>query len=164
MPVEIGPYTKIPNRLFGSGLAAKLGSSATIVYVALCDHANRDGKNTFKASDRAIAADTGISERTIVDARKALVEHGLIQCARENGQSYVYTLLAQKDLIWVPIKNRSRQKCKPRAIHAWRAVIHPTAKSPEAGVTPSGIGNGELPKSSVNLPGNALRKSRAPCF
>lgn len=117
MTVEIGGWTKVPNKLFASGEAARLGPSPTVLYVALCEHANRSGKNTFKASDRAIAADTGLSPRTICDARKRLFERGLVKYVREKGQSYLYSLPIP-DLNWVPIKQRLRVKRKARANHA----------------------------------------------
>jgi hypothetical protein len=68
--VDIGPYARIPNRFFGSGMGARLGSSAGYLYIALCDHANRNGSNTFKLSDKALAGDTAIATRTICDARR----------------------------------------------------------------------------------------------
>ena len=118
-PVDIGPYTQIPNRFFGSGIAARLGPSAGYIYLALCDHANRNGSNTFKASDRALAGDTRIASRTICDARKRLIEYGLISCNREKGQSHVYTLL-KPSWEWKPLKERPRRTLKPRALHASR--------------------------------------------
>ncbi len=91
--VDVGPYTKIPNRFFGSGTAANLGCSASLVYLALLEHANRNSSNTFKASDRAIASETGLGTRTICNARKRLSERGLISISRPEGQSYTYTVL-----------------------------------------------------------------------
>jgi hypothetical protein len=115
--VDVGPYTKIPNRFFGSGTAAKLGSSASLVYLALCEHANRDSNNTFKASDRALASETGLGTRTICDARKRLCERGLVSISRSEGQSYVYTI-SKPSLEWVPLTQRLRTKRKPRALRA----------------------------------------------
>jgi hypothetical protein len=117
--VDVGSYTKIPNKFFGSGTAAKLGCSASLVLLALCEHANRENSNTFKASDRALASETGLGTRTICDARKKLEEHKLISCSREEGQSYVYTLPVFS-FNWVRLENRLRSKRKPRAIHATR--------------------------------------------
>jgi hypothetical protein len=115
--VDIGPFTKIPYRLFGSGTARDLKPSAALLYIALCDHANRNSSNAFKASDKALASDTTLSPRTICDARKRLVEKGLITCTREEGQSYIYTLVVPS-LNWVPVAERPRTKLKPRAYHA----------------------------------------------
>lgn len=114
MKVDVGPYTPIPNRFFGSGLAAKLGCSASLLYIVLWDHANRKSSNTFSVSDRALASDTGLGTRTICDARKCLCEYGLITFVRPEGRSYTYTLF-KPSLEWVPIKERPRTKLKPRA-------------------------------------------------
>ncbi len=112
--VEIGQFTKIPNRFFSSGTASKIGQSASLLYLALCENANRNGENTFSASDRALASETGLSPRTIRDARITLAETGLIRSSREPGRSYVYTLLPL-ELKWVRLENRPRQKQRPRA-------------------------------------------------
>ena len=122
MPVEIGPYSKIPSKFFGSGTAANLRPSAALLFLALCEHANRHNSNTFKASDKALASETYYSPRTICDARKRLVEHRLISCERDNGQSFNYTILAMS-LNWIPLVERSRPKRKPRALHASRARL-----------------------------------------
>lgn len=120
--VDVGPYTKIPNRFFGSGMAAKLGCSASLVYLALCEHANRHSSNTFKASDRALASETGLGTRTICDARKRLCERGLISISRLEGQSYTYTI-CKPSLEWVPLAQRLRTKRKPRALYTLRATL-----------------------------------------
>lgn len=117
--VDIGPFTMIPNRFFGSGMAQRLGPSASLLYLALCEHANRGSGNTFKrgSSDNALASETGLSPRTLCDARKKLIEHDLIACSREKGQSFTYTLFPPP-LKWLPLDERPRQKQKPRALHA----------------------------------------------
>jgi hypothetical protein len=119
--VELGRYFKVPKGVFQSGLAARLGSSAMTVYVALCEHANRKNSNTFVASDKALAADSGVAERTIRGVRTKLVQAKLITIRRELGQSYTYTLLPISS-DWVPIKERPRQPCKPRALYALESV------------------------------------------
>jgi hypothetical protein len=116
-PIDLGGYARFPNRFFGSGMAARLGSSAGFLYLALCDHANRHRNISFSASDKALAGDTRIAPRTICNARKKLIEYGLISCEREKGQSHVYTLL-KPSLDWKPLKERHRRKLKPRAYRA----------------------------------------------
>ena len=116
-PVDIGPYARFPNRLFGSGMGARLGPSAGYIYFALLDHANRNGELRFSASDKALAGDTRVAPRTICNARKKLIEYGLISCEREKGRSHVYTLL-KPSWDWKPLKERHRRTLKPRALHA----------------------------------------------
>jgi len=98
-------------------MRATVGPPASLVFLALCEHANRHESNTFKASDKALASETGYSPRTICDARKRLAERGLISCSRKEGQSYSYTLPACS-FDWVRLEERHRQKRKPRALHA----------------------------------------------
>lgn len=121
MPVEIGPFSKIPSKFFGSGIASSLGTSPSLLYIALCENANRNNGNTFRASDKALASETGLGTRTICDARKKLIEYGLIFCSREDGQSHKYTI-ENPQLKWVPLRDRLRKKMKPRAIPSRRTV------------------------------------------
>lgn len=120
MPVDIGPaFCKFPNKLFGSGVAAELGHVAALVYLALCECANREfphSSNTFTVSDRSIAADTGYCPRLISSARRKLIAVGLVSCQREKGCSFVYTLIPQT-FRSIPRKQRLRPKKKPRALH-----------------------------------------------
>ena len=122
MPVEIGPFSKMPGKLFGSGTAANLGPFSRLVFLALCEHANRNSSNTFKASDRALASDTGLAPRTIGDARKRLSEHNLISFSRQEGQSFNYTIPIHS-FDWTPLDQRLRSNRKPRALHASREVL-----------------------------------------
>jgi len=112
-PDDIGPFTKIPNKLFSSGLASQLGSSATLVYVALCEHYNRDSENEFVASNKALASETGLSDGTINNARTKLVAAGLVQCSRGKGRSFTYSILRQ-NLSWKSLDSRLRVKLRPR--------------------------------------------------
>jgi hypothetical protein len=115
--VDIGPFSKIPNRFFSSGTASRLGTSASLLLLALFEHANRHSSTTFKASDKALASETTLAPRTISDARKRLMEHGHILFTREPGKSYSYSLLKQ-EMKWKPLKDRLRRKLRPRALHA----------------------------------------------
>ena len=117
--VEIGLFSKMPSKFFGSGTAANLGAPAALLLLALCEHANRHHGNTFKTSDKALASETGYAPRTICDARKKLIEEGLVSCSREEGESYVYTLPVYT-FEWIPLGERLREKLKPRALHAVR--------------------------------------------
>jgi hypothetical protein len=115
--VDLGPYSKIPNKIFGGGIARELGPSAALFFLALCEHANRNGSMSFKASDASLAADTGLSPRTICEARKRLMEWNLIACDRQHGNSYTYRL-SRYNFTWKPVKERARVKRKPRAMYA----------------------------------------------
>jgi DNA-binding transcriptional ArsR family regulator len=124
--VDIGPFARFPNKFFGSGMARKVGASASLLYFAFCENANRNKvpSNSFKASDKALASETGLSPRTIRDARTKLYENELVSYSREPGQSYIYTLLRQ-ELKWLKRSERPRQKRKPRAMAAARATPEP---------------------------------------
>ena len=123
--VDLGFFSKFPCRLFGSGLAQKLGASACVLYVALCEHANRNDSNTFTASDKTLAWETALSPRTIKHVRVKLLENRLVQYSRQPGQNYTYTLVRQK-LAWFKPKDRPpRLKLKPRGIAARREERQP---------------------------------------
>jgi hypothetical protein len=120
--VDVGDYTKIPNRLFGSGMAAKLKPTASLFYVALCDHANRNGSNTFKVSDKVLASDTLLAPRTFCNARKRLEEFGLVSLTRQPGERYTYSIL-KPSLHWVSSSKRPRPKQRPRALHGLKDEV-----------------------------------------
>lgn len=110
---SIGRFARFPYRLFGSGLGAALGTSAGWLYVALCDQANRSSSVRFRVTDRTLAANTGLSERTIIDLRKHLAEKGLIEFSVSPGQRPVYELKAIPETDIHP-SERPREKRKPR--------------------------------------------------
>jgi hypothetical protein len=122
--IQIGPFSKIPNKFFGSGTAARVGVSAGFLFLALCEVANRKAATSFSVSDRTLAADTGLATRTICDARKRLLEEKLIRCSREKGCSFTYSL-GEYALQWIAVKDRPRTKRRARALHS-------TRKSPSA--------------------------------
>lgn len=55
-----------------------LPSPIRFVLVALCDHANPDGRNAFPSVDR-LCKMTGLSPRTVQNALRSLEERGLIE-------------------------------------------------------------------------------------
>ena len=117
MPVEIGPsWYKMPNNLFRSGTAAKVGKMASLMLSALCEFANGEGENTFRVSDKQIASVTGIGPRTVCDARKRLIEFGFVECKRDRGQMYTYTLLPQT-MRSMRLEDRVRRKDRPRGMY-----------------------------------------------
>jgi hypothetical protein len=157
--VELGPYFTVPKGLIYGGIAGRIGPHATAVYIALCEHANRgkrEDQNTFSVSDRALASDTGVAERTIRDIRTKLMEHYLIRCERRAGQSYSYTLLSLTET-FIRIEDRPRQIKRRRALHAQKP--RPTDNQKLAGVQqmlpdPSGKGYRIHPATFADLSGN----------
>jgi hypothetical protein len=124
---DIGLWARFPKNFFGSGMARKLGPSASVLYIALCENANRPQppSNTFRARDRDLAWETGLSPRTIRNVRIKLSESGLAEYRREPGQNYTYTLLRQ-ELKWFKLAERTpRQKRRPRGMAARRAEQEP---------------------------------------
>lgn len=117
---ELGPYFVVPKGLFQNGIAARIGPYAVAIYAALCEWANRKNGNVVSVSDRSLAADTGVAERTIRDIRALLLNNGLVSLNREPGQSYTYTLLPVTLAPRVPVKQRPRQPKKQRALYAPR--------------------------------------------
>lgn len=112
----LGPYFTVPKGLIQNGIAARIGPSAVTVYVALCEQANRKNGNSLSVSDKTLAADTGVAERTIRNIRTRLSEAGLVLFEREPGSSYSYTLVAVQLARRVPVKERLRQPKKPRGV------------------------------------------------
>jgi hypothetical protein len=123
-----GAFFQMHNRLFGSGMAAKLRCSAGRLYTALCSMANQKSAGTFSVSDQTLANDTGMGRRTIVEARKKLLKFELIESSISPGQSTVYTL-KNPSLEWMPVKERPRLQCKERGKSAAN-LAHPEELEP----------------------------------
>jgi hypothetical protein len=138
--VDIGYFSEMPRYFFGSGCAAKLGTSTSLLFLALCEHANRNSSNSFAVSDLALASDTGLAPRTICEARKRLIEERLISCVRESGRSFTYTL-SKYEFRWVGMKERPRMKRRARALHSMQPVTSAKLAEP-----PSPQSNGPSPK------------------
>lgn len=112
----IGNFSGFPSILFRQGIAAKIGSSATVLFVCLCDHLNRKNYvQGFGVSDEQLGADTGLSTRTLRDSRRTLVTAGLITIERAPGSAYCYSI-AKQPTGWVPSRERLRKKKLPRGI------------------------------------------------
>jgi hypothetical protein len=128
---DLGPYFTVPKGLIRNGIAARIGPSAVAVYVALCEHANRVNGNVVSVSDRAIATETDVAERTIREVRILLQSKGLVYLTRQPGCSYTYNLIPVKVERSIPVKDSPRPPKKPRAIHATRQAAEDTQESPK---------------------------------
>lgn len=123
--IWLGPYFTVPKGLFSSGIGASMGPSAIAVYTALCHHLNdsrrREQQHTVAVSDKALAADTGVSERNLRNIRIKLSASQLVKIFREPGQSYRYTL---QSVEWQRIKleDRLRPKRGRRGLHSHRQI------------------------------------------
>jgi hypothetical protein len=127
----LGPYFITPKGLFQNGIAARIGASAVTIYVALCEQANRKNGNVVSISDRSLASDTGVSERTIREIRPNLCRERLVSFNREPGHSYTYTLFPVELAPRIPVKERPRQPKKPRALYAERRDVPPLKTASE---------------------------------
>lgn len=86
----------IVDNIYLNGYAKKLGVHATSVYLSLCRHA--DQSQTAFPSQRLIAQETGMGERTVRDKIAVLESYNIIHIDRERNSSgewmrNLYTLL-----------------------------------------------------------------------
>lgn len=114
--VDLGPYFTVPKAVIRGGFAAKMSASAFAVYVALCEQLNRGSTETFRLSDKALAARTGVAERTISDIRKKLAELKLVESLGRPGASFEYRIVPQP--YSGPDRTPPRTKQRPRALNA----------------------------------------------
>ena len=88
----------VEDEFFDCGVAAAVGASAALLYLALCRHSDKNG--TSFPSIARLAAETGLSERTIPCAIKCLIKHGLVAVSRDRDghvhQHNVYHLNSAK--------------------------------------------------------------------
>lgn len=90
----------VEDDFFDNGVAAAIGASAALLYLALCRHANKEGMS-FPSIAR-LATETGLSERTISNGIKCLKDKGLVNVTRDRDghthQHNVYHLNSPKKL------------------------------------------------------------------
>ena len=80
----------IENGIFDYGIANQIGSSALIVYFALCRHANREGKSF--PSVKKLQFETGLSNKVIANSIDTLKHYNLLEVQREKHQHNLYTI------------------------------------------------------------------------
>lgn len=78
------------NTLFDYGIADHIGSSALIVYFALCRHANKKG--LCFPSVQLLQLETGLSNKIIAKATQILKQFHLLDIRREKHQHNIYTV------------------------------------------------------------------------
>src|SRR3990167_6499631 len=102
-----------------NGYAKLFGPIGTGVYLSLCRHADNEQKSF--PSQKLIAEELHIGERTVRDYLKLLADHHLIAIHRERGEgskwlNNVYTLLDKDEWIkpQAPVASGSTGKVKHR--------------------------------------------------
>lgn len=80
----------IENGIFDYGIANQIGSSALIVYFALCRHANKEGKSF--PSVKKLQFETGLSNKVIANSIDILKHCNLLEVQREKHQYNIYTI------------------------------------------------------------------------
>jgi hypothetical protein len=109
-------FFMLHNRIFSSGLAARMGPRPFVLYCWLHGEKNSQRRQPFRASDERIARDTGISPTSLAQYRRTLQALGLIECSRGPSQSYEYTVMDSRDLFLEskPMREKPRKVGKPR--------------------------------------------------
>lgn len=82
----------VQSALMRGGYAKAIGPSATLVYLCLADHANRDG-SSFPSIGR-IAEQVGLTERPVRSALRVLEAHGIVTTIQVRGRPNIYRLTA----------------------------------------------------------------------
>jgi hypothetical protein len=99
------PWFAVSQHPFLNGTFAKLRRSAQGVYAALLYEVQRKSSRHITADDARLKELTSVSEPTLRDVRKNLLEHGLFSCKRTGYGKYRYTLLdpaTSSEFVMVP--------------------------------------------------------------
>jgi len=92
MSVRLPRWFGVAPELFELGHVAAIGDGAVRLYFLLCWMSDRKSSRRFEIKDSHIAKMTGLSKRSLSNARKQLSGRGLAVCSRDQGGHYTYTL------------------------------------------------------------------------
>lgn len=96
MSVRIPRWFGFPPELIDNGQVASMSESDLRLCLYLYGKSDRCSSRRFEAKDKDITCKVGISQRSLRDARKHLVQFGIIAIERESGGCFVYTLCDPK--------------------------------------------------------------------
>ena len=94
----------IENGIFDYGIANQIGSSALIIYFALCRHANKEGKSF--PSVKKLQFETGLSNKIIANSIDTLKRYNLLEVQREKHQHNIYTIKIVDKYIYLNNKKK----------------------------------------------------------
>jgi hypothetical protein len=100
-----GGWYVVDHALIVGGYSRKLGCSGTAVYNSLCHYAN--GQEKAWPSERRLAAEHGLSLRTVRRKLSVLEELCLVGVVRADGRVNEYQLLDRS--CWVPVESARRE-------------------------------------------------------
>jgi hypothetical protein len=92
MTVMLPQFFGVPQRLVRSGLLTRLKPAQLCLYVGLLHDSERYCTRELIRSDQQLTALTGVSPRSLRDARIKLQEHGLIQYQLHPGRRCTYVI------------------------------------------------------------------------
>lgn len=92
MTVMFDRHFGFPHFVIRSGVWAEMKPSEQSLYVCLLHESERCSTREIQRTDSSVCLLTGLSSRTLCNARKKLQERGLLVCRRAHGNIYIYTI------------------------------------------------------------------------
>jgi hypothetical protein len=91
---SVRSYFQLPSWFVDSGILLKFGSTSPVcLYVVLARLSHRFTARDLELSNTELERLTGLSAKTLHDARECLEAHGLIHATKTNRRVYCYELL-----------------------------------------------------------------------
>ena len=116
MTVMFKGFFGVPQFVIRSGLWARMKPSEQSLYIALCHDSERYCTRELRRSDAEMLKLTGLSSRTLCNARKRLPELGLAHYHLQPGGKHVYTLLnPQTGVPWPGAPDSSPFRAKKKS-------------------------------------------------
>jgi hypothetical protein len=130
MAVRFDRWFGVPPEVFQLGFFAKMSPSDIALYFTLCWWSDRKSSRSFEVKDAEMEAHSGLSRRSLHDARKHLSSLGMVENTKNLG-GHVYTLCDLKTGLPYP--------GDPKAKLNWlKKGANGNAVGVEARTTPSG--------------------------
>jgi DNA-binding transcriptional ArsR family regulator len=137
MTIKLSRWFAVPPEMFELGRHVEISRGAILLFVFLCWKSDKRSSRRLVFGEDELSKSADISKRRLGDARKQLLERGLVTSERQRGGKYVYELCdiekgrpyAGDPKTKAPYKKKTSQTVVD-------PVFDPAAQMPE--VTPSG--------------------------
>jgi DNA-binding transcriptional ArsR family regulator len=92
MTIKLSRWFAVPPEMFELRRHVEISRGAILLFVFLCWMSDKRSSRRFVFGEDELAKSADISKRRLGDARKQLLERGLVTSERQRGGKYVYEL------------------------------------------------------------------------
>ena len=140
MSVRFPRWFGVPPELYELRFFRKMSPSGRGLYMTLCSWSDRKSSRQFEVKDADLEDESGLSRRSLHDARKHLSSLGMVQITKKPG-GHVYTLCDLRTRLPYPGDPKAKLKWSKNGANgkAVRVDVSPTPSGAQGGAVRAGI-------------------------